>query len=1204
MWDGLHAVPMARCLWMVGCGRRRLLIFLVLLAAGPGAALRLAAEGTDPFPTLSFDERVDCQAAVEQVYDRHRIWPKDNPGPKPAFAVAVPHAVLVKKAEDALAMSVALAERYRTPVTAAELQAELDRMAKESEAPVMLREIFAALGNDPARAAECVARPLLAERKLRAAFAAETKIGEQSFELWWAAAAREKASGREAFVQPVGSYRLPTVAAANSCTNDRWTPTTPAPKPPGTIPEVGSARVGPSSVWTGAEMIVWGGGSVCSTNGNVCLLDSGARFSPATGVWTPFQGVGVPAGRVGHIAVWTGSRMVVWGGISDQRTNTGGIYDPAANVWVATNTNGAPTGRDAMTVVWTGTEMIVWGGRGGQFGTDFLGTGGRFNPQSNTWAATSSGGAPSPRSQHTAVWTGKWMIVWGGEVNNDTFFGDGALYDPALNTWQPVDTGPKAPTARYEHVAVWTGSQMIVWGGRNRSDGLNQLNTGALFDPGINTWTSFTKLGGAPVGRSGASVVWTGSEMIVWSGNNNNQDLNSGGRYNPSTDTWSPMSIAAAPGSRSQEAIVWSGDEMIVWGGTGNPTGTFGMYDDGGRYCAHLLRWVALGDSFSSGEGAGLNLGLIHYLPGTNELRENICHRADTAYPQVVSDVTFKLRASSFFACSGAKILNVLPRTNSGTPQCIPPVFETAFETPPCTPYSVPDSITQLDHPELADADLVTITIGGNDFAFSALLRLCGFHDMCSTFIPDNLGETLGQWTSLRPALVKTQLKLLFSAIRLKAPHADVRVLGYPLIFPADPARQTCPNLANSCNLMSWSPSNQVWLDSLVPVVNDTIKQAAVESGVRFIDVASTFAGHEICSLQGSWFIPPASGTAECSMMLFDQFRAEHFHPTAIGHILGYRTALSADVAAVPIGSGLSRLVKPPSDKQLADLLRRAQTQDAQTPTLDELAMAVVSPACGGLAVPGQTLSLTGRGFAAGTLITISLSTGTPQVLTTVNADDAGGFAATATAPTGGAAQLLTVLQASGTGANGQPRDLIGFVTIGPELGVDSDGDGIPDVCDNCSSAFNPDQADADGDVIGDACDPCAHDASNLCAAAFYTLTPCRLVDTRTADGPALSPSEPRFFQAIGKCGIPGTAKSVVANITVVSPTGSGYVQVWPADAPKPPTSVINFSAQQTRANNAVLQISADGLGILAVQPVVAGGGTVQLIIDVNGYFQ
>jgi hypothetical protein len=71
----------------------------------------------------------------------------------------------------------------------------------------------------------------------------------------------------------------------------------------------------------------------------------------------------------------------------------------------------------------------------------------------------------------------------------------------------------------------------------------------------------------------------------------------------------------------------------------------------------------------------------------------------------------------------------------------------------------------------------------------------------------------------------------------------------------------------------------------------------------------------------------------------------------------------------------------------------------------------------------------------------------------------------------------------------------------------------------------------------------------------------------------------------------------------VAAPVG-GYLQAWPADQPRVSTSVINFSAGQTRSNNAILPISADGLGMLAVQPGVPGGRTVQLVIDVSGYFE
>src|SRR5215211_1397963 len=78
-------------------------------------------------------------------------------------------------------------------------------------------------------------------------------------------------------------------------------------------------------------------------------------------------------------AVWTGIEMIVWGGWDVNNTffNTGGRYNPSTDSWVATNTNNAPLGRFVHTAVWTGIEMIVWGGFDGFVS---LSTGGRYDP--------------------------------------------------------------------------------------------------------------------------------------------------------------------------------------------------------------------------------------------------------------------------------------------------------------------------------------------------------------------------------------------------------------------------------------------------------------------------------------------------------------------------------------------------------------------------------------------------------------------------------------------------------------------------------------------------------------------------------------------------------------------------------------------------------------------------------------------------------
>jgi len=118
--------------------------------------------------------------------------------------------------------------------------------------------------------------------------------------------------------------------------------------------------------------------------------------------------------------------MIVWGGDADgAATNTGGLYDPATDSWTATATAGAPTPREDHVAVWARSKMIVWGGY------FFTNTGGIYDPETDSWTATATTGAPSDRYGHTAVWTGSKMIVWGGR--DGTYRNSGALYsDPAV----------------------------------------------------------------------------------------------------------------------------------------------------------------------------------------------------------------------------------------------------------------------------------------------------------------------------------------------------------------------------------------------------------------------------------------------------------------------------------------------------------------------------------------------------------------------------------------------------------------------------------------------------------------------------------------------------------------------------------------------------------------------------------------------------
>jgi len=275
-----------------------------------------------------------------------------------------------------------------------------------------------------------------------------------------------------------------------------------------------------SVVWSGAEMIVWGGDTL-SSKGGLYPTDTGARYDPAVDAWTPLP-LG-PSGRARHVAVWTGAEMLVWGGAGFPFPDSpvladGARYDPATDTWSPMNGTGAPDARQSAQAVWTGTEMIVWGGDSGTGDSagPALDSGGRYDPVGDAWVPMETAGAPAPRSGHTVIWTGTEMIAWGGRTNSTgTLHGTGGRYDPVGDTWTPTSTAG-APEPRNHHTAVWTGSAMIVWGGDTAA--APRVGTGGVYDPALDTWTPTPAPTCALEPRAGHTAVWSGSEMIVWGG--------------------------------------------------------------------------------------------------------------------------------------------------------------------------------------------------------------------------------------------------------------------------------------------------------------------------------------------------------------------------------------------------------------------------------------------------------------------------------------------------------------------------------------------------------------------------------------------------------------------------------------------------------------------------------------------------------------
>ena len=614
--------------------RRR---FIVALPCTLAAIVALSAMKPAQTRTLSFAERVAYQRAIEEVYWRHRIWPNERSEPKPALDQVMTQAQIEHKVADYLRNSQALEDYWQRPLTAEQLQAEMDRMATHTKQPEVLRELFAALGNDPFLIAECLARPALAERLATNWYAFDERFhgelkrrAETELQAHPSVEQMKQTSGAYSEIEFVksdsGDNENSEPGAALKLNSREWDEL--VEQLAAAFGDSNNAEVRPADLITqlktGVSSSLQQGES--QFYATAIVRKSEDRLSVATVAWRkePFEswratvsGAVVfstvlpssayrlaiipdspkscsddtwspvsapPEARQGHTAVWTGSEMIVWGGqnFSTFIFNSGGRYNPSTDSWSVTTTTNAPSARFSHTAVWTGTEMVIWGGAGISGNVN---TGGKYNPGTDSWIATNTTNAPTARDYHTAVWTGSEMVVWGGADNSGVALDTGGRYNPGADSWTATNTLNAAPR-RWGHTAVWTGSKMIIWAGVD-SSGVG-TSTGGLYDPATNSWTATSAMN-APAPRYRHTAVWSGTEMVAWGGVNGGTPFNTGGRYDPSANIWISTTTANAPANRELHSAVWTGSEMVIWGGAG----TAGNVNTGGKYNPGTNTWTA-----------------------------------------------------------------------------------------------------------------------------------------------------------------------------------------------------------------------------------------------------------------------------------------------------------------------------------------------------------------------------------------------------------------------------------------------------------------------------------------------------------------------------------------------------------------------------------------------------------------------------------
>jgi hypothetical protein len=215
-----------------------------------------------------------------------------------------------------------------------------------------------------------------------------------------------------------------------------------------------------ASVWTGRELLYWGGDDSCHEG---TPRDQGAAFDPVARSWRVLPRAPID-GRSSPAAVWTGRELLVWGGWSGGVRDDGAAYQPMTDEWrVLSESPLNPTIPTA--AVWTGKEMLVWDGPGGA----------TYDPADDSWREIAA--APYALERANAVWTGREMIVYGmryGESSPDP--ARGLAYDPAGDRWREIAPFELSPQAS---MIVWTGREMIAWD--------YEFRAGA-YDPASDRW--------------------------------------------------------------------------------------------------------------------------------------------------------------------------------------------------------------------------------------------------------------------------------------------------------------------------------------------------------------------------------------------------------------------------------------------------------------------------------------------------------------------------------------------------------------------------------------------------------------------------------------------------------------------------------------------------------------------------------------------
>lgn len=350
------------------------------------------------------------------------------------------------------------------------------------------------------------------------------------------------------------------------------------PIPPAPI----TGRLRPASVWTGTELLVWGGLSSPAAEGPgggepLPVLADGAAYDPVDGSWRPLAPAPLD-GRVDAAAVWAGDRLIVWGGAtaspSAEPAVAGAAYFPGGDRWVALPPAPVPA-RSSPVTAWTGAEVLIFGGWEPRPAGEprYAWDGVALDPATGRWRRLAvppdDVGPPAYPNVARGDWTGAELVIWGGTGGTS-----GLAYDPVRDTWRRLPQPPELGSPRGD---VVSGNGTVFIGPLYPR--LRPTGYGLVYEPGARDFGSIS-LGPLPIDSfRGRSSVWVGTGLVVLPHATPEGAAAAGAIWDPGDDGWRRLPVLATT-SRAGYAAVWTGEELLTWGGADLST----MHNDGASW--------------------------------------------------------------------------------------------------------------------------------------------------------------------------------------------------------------------------------------------------------------------------------------------------------------------------------------------------------------------------------------------------------------------------------------------------------------------------------------------------------------------------------------------------------------------------------------------------------------------------------------------